>query len=300
MATPTRASVGERSLDLTKLLLFLREQLWCILLGTLVGATLAYVHYRRTPPAFVLQAVLGAMSRCSSQKDPLTLYRALAVARTLRPDLVLFHIGAGELDPEIDDYVRQHGLEKNVVRRPRIAEPVEFYQAVDGFILTSRYEGLSLALLEALSCDLPLILSEAPGNGDVLSLPLNRLWSSPVGRADAFAAAIEFWTRTLNDPDLPSCNHREIALERFDERDCFRRVLRLYAQLVEPRLVPACAFAPRRPPACRRELRQEGLMSHAPASRRPTDNPAGVTTCPPAPWARGSRRVETRGRPTRA
>lgn len=44
-----------------------------------------------------------------------------------------------------------------------LPNPIELIQAADVFILPSRYEGLSVAMLEALGCGLPMILSAAPG-----------------------------------------------------------------------------------------------------------------------------------------
>jgi glycosyltransferase involved in cell wall biosynthesis len=42
----------------------------------------------------------------------------------------------------------------------------EYYKAMDIFLLPSRSEGFSLALLEAASCGLPIIASDIPGNDE--------------------------------------------------------------------------------------------------------------------------------------
>ncbi len=180
--------------------------------------------------------VLGTMGRTSEQKDPGTLYRAFARLAAARPDVMLFHVGSGELDAEIARFIAQNGLAGRVLRRGYLSTPVDFYRAVDGFVLTSRYEGFSLALLEALACDLPLILSEAPGNGDVLSLPLSQLWKAPVADAGAFAAAMASWAQARSEAEPPRLNHRAIAREWFDGQRSFRRVLGLYQDLLERRV----------------------------------------------------------------
>ncbi len=178
--------------------------------------------------------VLGAMCRCSAQKDPLTLYRAFARAAARDPRIVLFHVGQGELDPELDAFVAEHRLETRVVRRPYLSTPADFYQAVDGFALTSRYEGFSLALLEALSADLPLIISEATGNGDLLHRPLSHLWHAPIGDVAAFASAIGEWGRERVSLSPAPCNHREIARACYDQSHTLGRVRRLYERLRAP------------------------------------------------------------------
>lgn len=176
--------------------------------------------------------VLGSLGRTSEQKDPLTMYRAFARAAKLRPDLTLFHVGTGELDGELEKFIAAQQLTGRVVRLNYLSTPVDFYQAVDGFMQTSRYEGLSLALLEAMACDLPLILSEAPGNGDVLALPLSQMWSAPAADDGAFFGAIAQWAQDRARPQPPSINHREITKERFERERCLRRVTGLYEDLL--------------------------------------------------------------------
>lgn len=51
-------------------------------------------------------------------------------------------------------------------------EMPRFYSAADFFLLPSRYEGLNLAILEALSCDLPIVVSEAAYHLDEDPAPL--------------------------------------------------------------------------------------------------------------------------------
>ncbi|HTQ32093.1 MAG TPA: glycosyltransferase, partial [Opitutaceae bacterium] len=140
----------------------------------------------------VQRSILGFLGRSSAQKDPVTLYRAFANVAARKP-IALFHVGKGELDGELDRLVEQSGLSSRVYRCPYMSTPADFFRAVDGFILTSRYEGLSLAALEALSCNLPMILSEAPGNFDLLKQPLSHVWSAQAGDVEGFARGITGW-----------------------------------------------------------------------------------------------------------
>ncbi len=182
--------------------------------------------------------VLGTMCRSSAQKDPLTLYRAFTLAARRDPRLILFHVGQGELDAELENIVREHDLGARVVRRPYLSAPADFYQALDGFALTSRYEGLSLALLEALASDLPLILSEAPGNGDLLHRPLSHLWHAPIGDSAAFSVAISNWAAERGSPARAACNHREIARDLYDQSRAYSRVVGLYGRLLPAGALP--------------------------------------------------------------
>jgi glycosyltransferase involved in cell wall biosynthesis len=178
--------------------------------------------------------VLGSLGRAAPQKDPLTLYRAFERVLARHSNVVLFHLGSGELDVQLDLFIAERKISDRIVRLRFLSTPVDFYQAVDGFILTSVYEGLSLAALEAMACDLPLILSDAPGNHDLIELPLTHLWTAPPGNVDLFARAISGWAQSYDryTPRVAS-NHRAIAMKEFNADRNFSRVLELYRRLSE-------------------------------------------------------------------
>lgn len=170
--------------------------------------------------------LLGSVGRLAFQKDPLTLYRAFAAAAKPHPQLWLYHLGDGELTAECAQLAGELDISSRIVRQTYLSEPLAFYQALDGMILTSRYEGLSFAVLEALACGLPIILSAVPGNLDFIEAGLTHCWSA--GREDVagFAAAMEKWAAdcALARPS----NHRSIAESRFSQAACFGALVREY------------------------------------------------------------------------
>ncbi|MDB6006254.1 MAG: glycosyl transferase, partial [Prosthecobacter sp.] len=170
--------------------------------------------------------LLGSVGRLAFQKDPLTLYRAFAKACQSRPELWLYHLGDGELSAECAALAAQLGIRSRIIRQAYLSEPLSFYQALHGMILTSRYEGLSFAVLEALACDLPVILSRVPGNNDFTEMGLSHCWSAGKEDVDGFADVIEEWAV---DCGLGrSSNHRQIAESRFSQDACFGAVVREY------------------------------------------------------------------------
>jgi glycosyltransferase involved in cell wall biosynthesis len=173
------------------------------------------------------QPILGFIGRSSAQKDPLTLYKAFAKVAAEKP-ISLFHVGKGELDPELDQLIERLGLSHRVFRQPYMSVPLDFYHVVDGFILTSQYEGFSLAVLEAVSANLPMILSEAPGNIDLLAQPLSHLWKAPPGDVEGFSRCIASWYERLET--TAPINHRQIAKRQFDYRDRFAAIVDLYSE----------------------------------------------------------------------
>lgn len=172
--------------------------------------------------------LLGSVGRLAFQKDPLTLYRAFAKACQKRPELWLYHLGEGELSAECAALADQRGIRERIVRQSYLSEPLSFYQALDGMILTSRYEGLSFAVLEALACDLPVILSRVPGNNDFTEMGLSHCWSAGKEDVDGFARVIGEWAQDC-ELERPS-NHRQIAESKFSQEACFGAIVRAYEE----------------------------------------------------------------------
>ena len=173
--------------------------------------------------------VLGALGRLSFQKDPQTLYRAIAPVLRARKDVLLCHCGQGELDGELQRLARELGIADRIVRKAYFDEPAAFYQALDGFVLTSRYEaGWPIVLLEALATDLPLIVSDAPGTTGIGAAGLSHCWTAPAEQVEQFTAALESWL--ADRPAGRPSNHRRTAIERFSPAKAFGAVLEAYRQ----------------------------------------------------------------------
>lgn len=171
--------------------------------------------------------IFGTVGRTSAQKDPLTIYRALEIALKTEPNLHLAHLGRGELDEEINNFVSQNRLTSNVHRFPYLSDPVPFYQALDSFALSSIYEGMSYAVLETMSVNLPLVLSSCPGNIDFGDFGLSHIyWNTPRNPNELAESLLRCYADSLKTDR--QINHRQIAMERFSEDTCFGQMLAAY------------------------------------------------------------------------
>jgi glycosyltransferase involved in cell wall biosynthesis len=108
------------------------------------------------------------VARLSSEKGIDVLLKAWAEVAALHPALRLVIAGQGPLEPSL----------KKLCKDLRLADSVEFLGSVpnlneqwsnaDLFVLPSRTEGLSNALLEAMSYGIPCIATRVGGNGEIL------------------------------------------------------------------------------------------------------------------------------------
>jgi glycosyltransferase involved in cell wall biosynthesis len=99
-----------------------------------------------------------------------------------------------------------------------------FYKALDGFVLASNYEGLSLSALEALATNLPLILTQVVGNLDFRHVGLDTLFWAPANDVEALASAIDLWATA--HPHTP--NHGHVARQLFRDDLAHDRILNAY------------------------------------------------------------------------
>ena len=164
--------------------------------------------------------VLGTTARYSLQKDPLTVHRAVLSVLERLPRLWFVHIGQGELW----EHVNALGDSERILRLPAIGLMQDFYMALDGFLLGSRYEGMPKVVIEAMATNLPLILTRAPGNLDFAEFGLSHVYWAEVGDQADLAGAIERWASA----SLVGVNHREIALGMFQSERCYRHIYREY------------------------------------------------------------------------
>lgn len=108
-----------------------------------------------------------AVGRLVKQKDYPTLFRALELLK--HEQFVLLIAGNGPLEEELKEECRAHGLEGHVRFCGAREDILDLYSAADAFVMSSEFEGLSAALLEAASTGLPAVVTDVGGNADVVT-----------------------------------------------------------------------------------------------------------------------------------
>ncbi len=80
----------------------------------------------------------------------------------------LLIIGDGDEREALERYSKQIGLTENVLFCGFQENPMDFLTIADIFVLTSLYEGVSIALLESMAAGIPSIVTDVGGNKDVV------------------------------------------------------------------------------------------------------------------------------------
>jgi glycosyltransferase involved in cell wall biosynthesis len=109
--------------------------------------------------------VLGSVGRLVEVKRYDWLLRAFARLCSLgrQTNIWLLLVGDGPERARLESLAVRLGIQKRVVFAGYQSQPQRCYSAMDLFVLTSRHEGLPLALLEAWAAKLPVVASAVGG-----------------------------------------------------------------------------------------------------------------------------------------
>lgn len=135
-----------------------------------------------------------SVGRLSPIKGPDVLLEALAIARSQigRAELVL--VGDGPMRASLEEQARRLGIADMVRFAGALQDVRSELRAADLFVLPSRSEGVSLALLEAMATGLPIVATAVggtpevtgPGKGGLLVPP-----ESPAALAEAIVTMLQ-------------------------------------------------------------------------------------------------------------
>lgn len=109
-----------------------------------------------------------AVGRLSPEKDFATLLRAVALAVTDVPDLQVRIIGDGRERGPLEELSRSLGLENRVLFLGERSDVHALLRDVGFYVSSSRTEGISLTLLEAMAVGLPVLATRVGGNVEVI------------------------------------------------------------------------------------------------------------------------------------
>ena len=146
------------------------------------------------------ELVIGSVTRMQEVKDPLTLARAFVklVCGGRVGTVRLAMIGDGPLLPEVVEILRSAGLEEHAWLPGRRDDVAELLQDFDVFSLSSRAEGISNTILEAMATGLPVVATRVGGNAELVEEGVTGTLV-PSGSPDALADVLAFY---VDNPEV--------------------------------------------------------------------------------------------------
>lgn len=169
--------------------------------------------------------VIFLSSRISHEKDPETVLRATAIARTRGLDAVLINTGGGYEDfVKLAKELKLPDVDEWVVGRPAahpMIDVADYFRAADVMALASLAEGAAYSTLEALACATPVVATDIGGMAVQL-----KGYARLAPRRDAQAMAEELlWVATnREEARAQALEGREYVRREWDSRHAFSQL----------------------------------------------------------------------------
>ncbi|HXV76649.1 MAG TPA: glycosyltransferase family 4 protein [Candidatus Polarisedimenticolaceae bacterium] len=182
--------------------------------------------------------LVGCVACLKPQKAPLDFVRAAAAAHAKDTDLRFVIAGDGELRPAVAAEIGRHGLDGVVRLLGWRRDVADLLHAMDLFLLTSRFEGLPRAVLQAAASGVPIVASDVDGTPEVIEHRTSGMLFPP-GRPELAAQSV---LELLRDAELRARCVREARARltgEFDIAEMVRRLDRLYLDRLERPVQPA-------------------------------------------------------------
>ncbi len=184
--------------------------------------------------------IVGIVTRMRVRKGVEEFIRAMGQVRHTYPDAHGVIVGEVELDADLQRLVAELDLGEHLTLLGRRSDMPEVYSAFEIFVLSSHDEGMSNAILEAMSMQKPVVATEVGGTGEVVR-PGESGWLVPPKDPHSLAVAI---AEALADPqrargmgEVGRC----IVVERFSARSMVTSMERLYLELLGSPATPRVA-----------------------------------------------------------
>jgi glycosyltransferase involved in cell wall biosynthesis len=102
------------------------------------------------------------VGRLNEQKGYEYLIDAWAIVSQRHPDWVLNAFGSGEIKEQLLDRIKERGVQETLFIHDPVDNIIEKYLESSLYIMSSRFEGFPMVLLEAMSCGLPCVSFDCP------------------------------------------------------------------------------------------------------------------------------------------
>jgi glycosyltransferase involved in cell wall biosynthesis len=133
--------------------------------------------------------VVGTAGRLVAQKGPLDMVRA--IASLARPDLHVVWLGDGAMRAETQRHIEKEGLGDRFLLAGERNDVSQLLPAFDVFAMSSRWEGLPCAVVEAMTCGIPVVATAVNSVPEIVVSGKTGLLARPAD-SGSLARALEF------------------------------------------------------------------------------------------------------------
>lgn len=176
--------------------------------------------------------IVGFIGRITLQKDPMSFIKSVTIAHKKESEIKGLLIGEGDMNDEILSYIKQNSLNEVIHASNFRTDIPDLLNTIDAFCLPSLWEGLSIALLEAMAMGKALVVTPTDGTREIITDKMNGLiaeYNDPENLA-------KLYTIYFKNPEIKEKYGREaraLIEKRFDSKRVSEKVADIYKSLVQ-------------------------------------------------------------------
>lgn len=175
--------------------------------------------------------VLISVGRLHKVKGYINLIKAIELLNQKDPNITLVIIGDGGERSNLEQQIKKTGLKEKILLLGQKEDVSKYLNAGDIFVLSSKWEGFGIAIVEAMACGILVIATKVGGVPELVEDGKTGFLVEP-GNARALAQKIQY---VLNLPEEHRKkigeNARKLVEEKFSLQKMVREYEDLYARL---------------------------------------------------------------------
>jgi glycosyltransferase involved in cell wall biosynthesis len=171
--------------------------------------------------------LLLTISRLTEQKDLPTLLNAFSLSKKSIPDLELIIFGEGELLESLSVLSEELNISSSVHFLGKTSNPRGAMRAADLFVLSSKYEGFGLVLVEAMTATIPIVAAKNSAIPEVIGEKHPLLFET--GNPDELSSKINYCLGS-NELRESVLNYQDARLEFFDPARMSEKINEVYRE----------------------------------------------------------------------
>lgn len=175
--------------------------------------------------------LIATVGRLTEQKGHCHLIDAAATVVSAHPDAHFLFIGDGELKDELQQQVQQARLSANVHFLGVRDDVPDLLAAADLFVLPSLWEGLSVALLEAMAAGKPIVATAVSGTVQAMSHGQTGLVVPPCDSQALADAIVQLLSNPVQAQAMGQAAKQHVAMNYSAQKQADEH-LALYRQLL--------------------------------------------------------------------
>lgn len=175
--------------------------------------------------------VIGTVGRLEKPKGHIHLIRAMRRVREKNPDLRLLIAGSGSLESVLKSEAARQGVDQSVIFLGSRRDIPDVLKAFDIFVMPSLSEGLPVALLEAMSSSIPVIVTPVGGIPEFVNDGVNGIIVPPSDESALAGAILELSDDRSRLTELGT-NGKQTIIEKFSAHVMVKKIESLYKSVL--------------------------------------------------------------------